>query len=121
MKYGECPECGDTCLHDSWQTGRKLQQWCDNCDWRGEIRTPENEPIQTSKTMMAGMFGGFHYEIFDRYGHIMESSRYYISEEEAKEQMLTELGRGVNDKDAGPYIGLMWPARVETKARVYFG
>jgi len=119
MKVKACPKCGSTELHDCWVAGRKLQQACAECSWRGRVRTPEIQPINNRKEMPANFGGGFHYEVFDRYGHIMMSSHSCSTEPEAVQELKEELKKGKTDKVAGPYIGIVWPAKVTVKGKIF--
>lgn len=119
MKYKKCPKCGESCLGDKWKRGRKLQQYCYECDWEGKIRTPEKQKIEPIRIIDAGQFGGYSYEIFDKYGHIMVDSRFYGNRKEALDELQKELNRGKLDKDAGPYTAILWPATVKVKGKVF--
>ena len=120
VKYKKCPDCGQSDgLSDIWRKGRKLQQKCYLCDWHGQLRIPEKIPIEDTKYVSGNQFGGFSYEVFDRYGHIMTSSRSYSTRKEAKDELKEALEKGRTDMDAGPYTGVLWPARVKIKGSVY--
>jgi len=109
MRYDDCPVCGDS-LSDMWRRGRKLRQECHNCDWVGEERTPELQPIKTARKVLVSQHGGFTFEVFDRYGHALMSSRSYSDYGEAKEALRRELA--IERKDADPCTGVLWPKTV---------
>lgn len=117
MKYKKCPQCGESYLGDRWERGRKLQQHCYECDWEGKPRTPEKQIISAVKTICANQFSGFHYEIFDKYGHAFISSRSFGSEEEARKALRKDLKRGKTNENAGPYTAVLWPATVKVKGK----
>ena len=119
MKLNKCPRCGNRNLSDKWKPKRKLQQSCDECGWRGEIRTPEVVKIKTTKEVMVNQFYGFCYEVFDRYGHITTHSRSYNTEKDAEAALHQEIERGEKNKDAGPYTGILWPKAIYVKGKVY--
>jgi hypothetical protein len=95
-----------------------LQQYCydiDNdqllvtgCGWVGEPRTPEQRDIVTSKRLFVDTFTGWHYEVYDKYGHIMISSRYYGEEEDARKNLEKDLEKGLKDEVAGPYTAVLF-------------
>lgn len=119
-KLESCPECGAG-LGDRWGgTGRKLQQCCynENCGWEGEPRTPEQREIRTTKQVQVEQMP-FSYTIYDCYGHVMVHSRAHMSVEKAEKELMKELDKGKNNKEGGPYTGIMWPRYVEAKAKVY--
>lgn len=120
-KLKKCPKCGEQNLRDAWHRGRRLRQECGNweCGWKGKIRTPEKRKIEASKKIDANHFGGFRYEIFDRYGHILKSSRSYRSRKEAKAELLKELDHGKADSLAGSYTGVLWPSTVIVKGAIF--
>ena len=119
MKYKKCPNCGESGLGDRWQRERKLQQHCYDCGWKGEIRTPEKKQIKSTKTVQVGQFHGYHYEIFDKYGHTMVISRYYDSWESADAAIKKEIEKGKTNKYAGPFTGILWPSTVKVKGTRY--
>jgi len=117
MKLDACPRCEGE-LGDKWGgPGRKLRQYCYYCEWQGELRTPEQKAIRTSKTKH---FGGFHYEGFDKYGHIVCLSRSYRTREEAIKEIERELEVGKReDNDAGPYTIVLYPSFIVVKGEVF--
>jgi hypothetical protein len=114
MKVDKCPQCESSGIGDQWASGhrRMLQQFCYECDWDGPARVPEQLLVSVHKQVSANHFPGFRYEIFDKYGHILISSRSYNTEEEALAEMSKELTRGEQNTDYGPYTGVLWPAWV---------
>ena len=115
----ECFNCGSTNLGDRWTAGRLLEQHCYECGWTAQPRIPEKLPIVVVKQVKVNQFWGFHYEVFDRYGHMMVSSRYYDKEDEAETALNKELERGKKDFNAGPYTAVLWPARTLVEGRVF--
>jgi len=114
----KCPRCGSENLGDRWARGRKLQQCCYDCEFKAPERTPEILEIKTIKKIQVGRWPGFHYEIFDRYGHIKTVSRSYIRREWAIEGLDRELEYGTTDEAAGPYTGILWPDMVIVKGEL---
>lgn len=114
----ECPDCG-MAVHDCWTKGRKLQQRCDMCGWGGEPRVPETIAIKDTKNIRVGQFYGFHYEIFDKYGHISTISSYYQTEEEAVKEMKDSLARRNKQPDLAPCTAVLWPNVVAIKGEVF--
>lgn len=115
LKRSNCPICGCDDMSDMWRRGRKLRQECRKCDWVGKERIPEEQEIVTTRRVKAGYHGGHTFEVFDRYGHILMSSRSYSTEDKARVGLKRELGRlgeGLLNEDTGPYVGVLWPATV---------
>lgn len=112
LKRNDCPVCGCDDLSDMWRKGRKLRQECRECDWVGKERIPEEQEIVTTRRVMAGYHGGHTFEVFDRYGHILMSSRSYSTVDKARAALKRELAIGSSNETAGPYIGVLWPATV---------
>ena len=119
VKLKRCPRCDEPHLADEWQRGRKLRQRCYECDWVGEPRTPEKQRIQQTRTISVGPFSGFHYEIFDQYGHAMVSSRYYGKRETAVKELRADLESHSKMPNAGPCKGVLWPATVKVKGELF--
>jgi len=119
-KVDECPRCGeDGDLRDFWQRGRKLQQECRECGWKGPMRTPETITVRTEKKIPAGQFGGWHFEVFDRYGHLMHSSRYYSTEAVARAEMEKACALENRSEDCAPVCGVLWPSTVVVTGELY--
>ncbi len=79
------------------------------CGWVGEARTPEVERIVKSMSML--LYHGPHYTSYDRFGHMMTSSRGFGTKKDAQPDMQRELKRGLTDVDAGPYTVLWWTSK----------
>jgi hypothetical protein len=101
-----------------WRRGRKLRQECRECDWVGKERIPEEKEIVTTRNVPAGYQYGHTFEVFDRYGHTLMSSRSYPTADEARVALKKELDRGRLNETAGPYVGILWPATVTVKGEV---
>lgn len=115
-----CPRCDSRNLGDQWVgPGRKLQQHCEECGWRGVPRVPEQKVVQTTKEVKVNQFYGFEYHLFDCYGHAMVYSRTYNNEKEAELALREELKRGEKDKEAGPYTGVLWPATTVVEGKLF--
>ena len=112
-----CPDCGSDNIDDQWCKGRKLQHYCHDCDWKGRIRTPETKEIKTSKRVMVGQFHGWRYEVFDKYGHILISSRSYVHRADALTPMKRELN--IESPDTQPRVAMLWPSFVEVMSEVF--
>jgi hypothetical protein len=80
---------------------------------------PEQQEIKTTKLLNVGNFPGFHYAVFDRYGHSLTFSRSYSTEAEAEKNLTREMKYGDTDDHAGPYTGLLWPAVAVVSAKVF--
>lgn len=112
LKRNDCPICGCDDLSDMWRKGRKLRQECRECDWVGKERIPEQQVIAITRNVLAGYQSGHTFEVFDRYGHVLMSSRSYSSADDTRVALKRELEVGRLNATAGPYVGLLWPATV---------
>lgn len=132
IKYKRCPKCGSRRLSERWCSGRLLEQFCYNegddedfgsesCGWVGEPRIPEQREIQTSKKLFIDGFASWHYEIYDKYGHIMISSRYYGEEKDAQKNMELDLEKGLKNETAGPYTAILFniPENIVIKGKIF--
>jgi hypothetical protein len=119
MSKKVCPKCGSDDISDCWCKGRMLQRSCNDCDWKEQPRVPEKISVKTTKKVAVTQFGGFTYEIFDRYGHIMVSSRSYGKKAEMVESLNKEMVRSETDVTAGPYTAVMWDDHVVVKGTVW--
>ncbi len=119
MKLENCPECESDDLGDHWVKGRKLQQYCHDCGWKGEPRIPEIEEIKTTKRVQVNQFHGFNYEIFDRYGCIMIHSQSYHTKKEAEVALKGDLQRNEKEEIGGPCTAILWPDVVTVNGEVY--
>jgi hypothetical protein len=114
-----CPQCGTDDISDCWAPGRMLQRRCNDCNWKEEPRVPEKVPVETTRKVAVTQFGGFTYEVFDRFGHIMVSSRSYGKKAEMVASLDREMERSEADSVAGPYTAVMWDDRVTVKGTVW--
>jgi hypothetical protein len=114
----ECPKCGSDDLYDRWTSGRKLQRGCHDCTWQEPPRTPEIQPIKNTKFIAANQFSGFHYEIYDQYGHAATFSRSYRTAEEARDELLKDLTKKNKNPDYAPCTGILWPDKVEVVGEI---
>jgi hypothetical protein len=118
-KLTKCPDCGEPLGSDCWVAGRKLQQSCYECGWEGEPRIPEPLEIKSTKEVQVNMFYGFCYEIFDKYGHLLTSSRTYDTEGEAIQALRDNLTRDNKSIDIAPCTAVLWPKKVTVKGKVF--
>lgn len=119
--FNKCPECGAD-VGRQWCVDRKLQQYCydqGDCGWLGEPMVPEQKPLPIIKRVSVP-HGGNQYEIYDKYGHILTSSRWYSTKKKAKEAMQHELDMGKKpDSVSGPHTGIIYPPFVKVKGEVF--
>jgi hypothetical protein len=114
----ECPNCGSDYISDRWVAGRKLQRSCNDCGWKEKPRTPDRRVIKNTKFIKANQFQGFHYEVYDQYGHETTFSRSYGTAEEARVELLNELSKLNKHPNYAPCTGILWPDRVEVVGEV---
>lgn len=99
-------------------SGRRLQRHCEDCSWKEAPRTPEIQPIENKRFIAANQFSGFHYEIYDRYGHAVIFSRSHETAEKARAELLKDLGKLNRHPNYAPCTGILWPAVVEVVGEV---
>jgi len=80
-------------------------------------RTPEQQAIKTTRNVRISHNGGYTFEVFDLYGHVLMSSRSYRTSEEAEAALRREVAVG-EMSEYGPYTGVLWAATVEAKGTV---
>jgi hypothetical protein len=114
----KCPKCGSDDLYNRWVSERKLQRGCHDCSWKEAPRTPDRRVIKNTKFITANQFPGFHYEIYDQYGHATTFSRSYRTAEEARTELLQELGKLNRHPNYAPCTGILWPDVVEVVGEV---
>lgn len=119
MKRKTCPKCETINLGDRWVAGRKLQQYCRECLWKGEPRIPELIKKIDTKEIMVNYFDGFNYEIFDKYGHNLLSSKYYSTKTEAIASLKKQLKLCNSDPLVSPCTGIFWPNVITVKGEIY--
>lgn len=115
MKVNRCPNCESDDLGDRWQKGRRLQQFCYDCNWIGSVRIPEKIDIELTRYVNANHFPGFHYHIFDQFGHTMTSSQSFRTEAEAIAEMEAQMqrsNRNPHGNECLPLTGVVWPDKV---------
>ena len=126
IKHDKCPKCASP-LNNRWVSGRKLQQYCeheddngDPCGWVGVPRTPEKRRIVPVKDLHSCGLTEWCFEIYDKFGHIMISSRSYDSRAELVDDMEEELKMGVTS-DYGPYTAVMYhvPPVLKVKGKMF--
>lgn len=117
-KLDFCPRCEEPGLADCWTSGRRLRQECmsDCCNWVGNSRTPETIPIQHEKKYWS-FRPGHCYEVYDKYGHCMVSSRSFNLEEDCFNAMMKEIEH--YDENCSPKTGVIWPTYVTARASVW--
>jgi hypothetical protein len=112
----DCPQC-DYRLSTVWTTGRMLKKMCgrENCwGYDGAPYPPPKKPIRIRRMVAVDAGGGWHYEMFDQYGHVYIDSRSFRSaaaaEQDARRQMPDSSGV------MGRVTVVIWPPRVEVRA-----
>lgn len=125
MKIKLCPKCGSSNLGERWSNGRKLVQYChsdEDCYWVGEPYTPSKRRITNTTDLRIDNFSGWHYIVYDRFGHIQTDSATYHTKAEAVKEMEEDLTprAGYNDP-AAPYTAVLFnvPSRVTIKGKMF--
>lgn len=134
MKLKTCPKCKSTRLGERWAKNRMLQQYCHGCDsygdydedtrctWVGEPRIPEKKRITNTDTLRIDEFFGWHYLIYDKYGHLSTDSATHNSQAEAMEALEENLTppQGYDDP-AAPYTAVLFdvPQTITIKGTMY--
>lgn len=127
MKLNVCPKCGSKNLGDRWAMGRKLEQYCngpdgEDCTWVGEPRIPEKKRITNTDTLRLDEFFGWHYIVYDRYGHVQTDSATHDTRAEAMKALEEDLTpREGYDDPAAPLTAVLFnvPSHVSVKGKMY--
>jgi hypothetical protein len=119
MKLKVCPKCGNTDhLAERWAKGRMLEQCCHapldvfgylgSCNWVGTPYTPEKICITTTVKVRLDEIYGWHYQVFDKYGHVVTDSVTYGSKAEAMEELVDDITpKEGYDDPAAPYTAIL--------------
>lgn len=124
MKIKSCPKCGCTNLGERWANGRKLEQYCDgeDCYWKGEPYTPPKRRITNTTDLMIDNFSGWHYIVYDKYGHVQTDSETYDTRAEAMHEMEDDITpKECYDDPAAPYTAVLFnvPSTVTIKGTMF--
>jgi hypothetical protein len=134
MKVKVCPKCGSKNLGERWAMGRKLQQYCHgvtsfgdydedtHCRWVGEPYTPPRKRITNTDTLRLDEFVGWHYIVYDKYGHTQTDSATHDTRAEAMEALIDDITpREGYDDPAAPYTAVLFnvPSNVTIKGTMY--
>lgn len=113
-----CPQCEEGMARSCWTTGRMLRQECNQCDWVGDPYTPPQQPIETRRRYVppAGSYG-WHYKIFDQYGHCSMVSRSHSTEDECRSAAKKALHR-LDVKTYGECTAVIWPPVTEVEGSI---
>jgi hypothetical protein len=107
--------------------GRKLEQYCngpdgEDCTWVGEPRIPEKKRITNTDTLRLDEFFGWHYIVYDRYGHVQTDSATHDTRAEAMKALEEDLTpREGYDDPAAPLTAVLFnvPSHVSVKGKMY--
>ena len=129
MKVKVCPKCGNSNLSERWAKGRMLEQYCysydendEKCYWVGEPFTPPKRPITNVVELRIDDFYGWHYQTFDKYGHVSTDSATYDTKAEALKELSDDITpREGYDDPAAPYTAVLVkvPSRVTVKGKMF--
>ena len=116
-----CPKCHyDDTVHTQWTSGRKLQFKCEECGWKSKPFTPDQRPIESTKTISPNQFHGWCYTLYDRYGHVAAFSKSYNERRDAIDSINDWLEKGKKKgHSAGPYTAILWPKRITVQGEVF--
>ena len=107
--YKVCPKCYGEDLGDKWTMGRKLQQFCKECPWEAEQRTPNKRPIKNTKTCIIDDFPGWDYIIYDCYGYETTLSETFDSKSAAEKAMKSDMKSQMKAKSpGGPFTAVLF-------------
>ena len=127
MKVTVCPKCGSKNLGERWAKGRMLEQYCngpdgEDCYWKGEPYTPPKRRITNTMDARIDDFYGWHYIVYDKYGHVQTDSATYDTREEAMEELTEDLTPKEGYVDpAAPLTAVLFkvPGRVTIKGTMF--
>lgn len=111
-----CPKCYGEDIGDRWTKGRMLEYYCRDCHWHAEPRTPESIPITNQCDLRIDNFHGWHYIIYDKYGHVSVDSATHGTKEEAMKDLEWHMTPKRSFPDpAAPYTAVLFyvPPRVQ--------
>ena len=134
MKLKACPKCGCKRLGERWAKGRMLTQYCHGassfgdyeedtrCNWVGEPYIPETKRITNTDTLRLNEFSGWHYIVYDKYGHVQTDSATHDTRGEAMEALEESLTPRADYNDpAAPYTAVLFnvPSHVTIRGKMY--
>lgn len=127
MKVKVCPKCGFSDLGERWAIGRKLEQYCCDpeevgCHWVSEPYIPPKQKISRMVELRIDDFFGWHYQVFDKYGHVQTDSATYDSKAEAFKEMTDDITpKEGYDNPAAPYTAVLVkvPCRVTVEGTMF--
>ena len=128
MKYKACPKCGSKQLGERWVKERMLQQYCyigeddTHCGWVGEPFVPPRKRITNTTKLRIDDFPGWHYLVYDKYGHIQTDSATYDTQLEAMKELQDDITPRDGYKDpAAPYTAVLFkvPGNVTIEGRMF--
>ena len=94
----------------------------ENCGWKGEPYTPPRKRITNTTELRIDDFYGWHYIVYDKYGHVQTDSATYDTREEAMEELTDDLTpkEGYIDP-AAPLTAVLFkvPGRVTVKGKMF--
>lgn len=99
-----------------------LEYYCRECGWHAEPRTPEKIPITNTCELRVDDFSGWHYIIYDKYGHVQTDSATYDTREEALKELEDDLTPRVGYEDpSAPLTAVLFnvPDHVTIKGTMF--
>ena len=128
MKIKTCPKCGSTQVGEQWVKGRMLQQHCyigdgdEFCGWKGEPYTPPKKRITNKTQLRIDEFSGWHYIVYDKYGHVHTDSATFDTKAEALGELQGDLipKQGYDDP-AAPLTAVLFnvPSHITIKGQMF--
>lgn len=124
MKHNLCPTCGCDSLGERWTMGRQLEQYCRDydCSWRGQPYTPPKRRIINTTKLRIDNFHGWHYIVYDKYGHVSTDSATHDTREEAMKELESDITpKEGYDDPASPYTAVLFnvPSSVTIKGKMF--
>jgi hypothetical protein len=109
-----------------------LQQYCyhsdndyeedNHCRWVGEPYTPPRKRITNTDTLRLDEFAGWHYLIYDKYGHLATDSATHSTREDAMEALIEDMTpKAGYDDPAAPYTAVLFnvPSHITIKGTMF--
>lgn len=127
MKVKACPKCGNTSLGERWCKGRMLQHYCSGEDgetscWVSQPYTPPKRRITNTTEFRLDEFVGWHYLVYDKYGHVATDSATYDTRAEAMVELTEDITpKEGYDDPAAPFTAVLFnvPPRVTIKGTMF--
>jgi hypothetical protein len=134
MKVKACPRCSCENLGERWAKGRQLEQYCrrrndgddwdapEYCGWVGKPYEPTKRRITNTTQLWIDDFPGWHYIVYDKYGHVQTDSATQHSKKIAMKELEISLKpKPGYDDPAAPLTAVLFfvPTHITIKGKMF--